>query len=134
MEDDTLWTHFRASTLAEAEWTHVTHLRVAWMHVSRWPLDEAHLRMRVGIIRLNATHGLEETTERGYHETLTRVWLLLVGAARGDGPTSEAFLEMNPALLDRKLPLRYYSPEHLMSLAARTIFVEPDLAPLPSGA
>jgi len=82
LDDEALWRAFHDRTLAHAQWTHAAHLRVAWMHLARYELDEAHLRMRVGIIRLNAAHQLVETEMRGYHETLTRVWLVLVRAAR----------------------------------------------------
>ena len=99
-----------------ASWTHAAHLRVAALFLARHALDEAHLLMRVGIIRLNQAHGLVETATRGYHETLTRVWLVLVAAGQ---PT------------DRDAPLRYYSRDRLFSLEARTIFLLPDLAPLP---
>jgi hypothetical protein len=133
LDDDALWTAFHARTLPHAQWTHAAHLRVAWMHLARYALDEAHLRMRVGIIRLNAAHGLDETPQRGYHETLTRVWLVLVGAARArDACThSRAFLAAHP--LARDLPLRHYSRDRLFSLAARTIYLAPDVAPLPTG-
>ncbi len=104
---------------------------MAWLHLARYGLDEAHVLMRVGIIRLNAAHALVETAQRGYHETITRVWLVLVGAARavdraGD---SRAFLARHD--LGKELPLRYYSRELLFSLQARAMFVAPDLAPLP---
>lgn len=133
MDDDALWTAFSKRTLAAADWTHEAHLRVAWMHLARWELDEAHLRMRAGIILLNAVHGLEETAKRGYFETLTRVWLVLVDAARAVDACDEsrAFLRAHEALFDREAPLRFYSRERLSSVAARAHFVEPDLAPLP---
>jgi hypothetical protein len=134
LDDDALWSAFRRSTLPEPQWNHRSHLRVAFLHLAQWSLDEAHLRMRVGIVRLNAHHGLEETPERGYHETLTRVWLVLVARAREQSAhaSSEAFLEAHPELLDKQITLRFYSREHLMSRRARTIFVEPDVAPLPA--
>jgi hypothetical protein len=90
--------------------------------------------MRVGIIRLNAAQGLEETAERGYHETMTHVWLALVAAAREFGPRdagSDAFVDAHPELLEKTAPLRFYRRETLLSLRARTLFVPPDLAPLP---
>jgi hypothetical protein len=135
MHDDTLWSAFQGRTLPHDGWTHRAHLRVAWMHLARWPaLDEAHLRIRAGIIRLNAAHGLEETPARGYHETLTRVWLALVADARRRDAAndSEAFLAAHEGLLDRAAPLRHYSKERLLSASARSIFVPPDLAPLPA--
>jgi GNAT superfamily N-acetyltransferase len=133
LDDAALWGAFRHATLPEPEWTHRSHVRVACLHLDRWSLDEAHLRMRVGIIRLNTKHGLEETPARGYHETLTRAWLALVAHARASAshPSSETLLAAHPELLDKHLTLRFYSRDLLMSLHARTVFVEPDVAPLP---
>lgn len=134
MDDATLWTAFHDKTLTHAEWTHEAHLRVAWLHVTRHPLDEAHLRMRAGILRLNERHGLVESPERGYFETLTYAWLALVAAAQREhgAATSTALLEACPSLRDRSLPLRHYSRELLRSVRARAIFVPPDLSPLPT--
>jgi GNAT superfamily N-acetyltransferase len=131
LDDEALWRAFHARTLPHAQWTHAAHLRIAWLHLDRHELDEAHLRMRAGIIRLNAAHGLVESPERGYHETLTRVWLVLVRAARGRavGPDSTSLL-VDPGLT-RTAPLAYYSRERLFSPAARATFVPPDLAELP---
>ncbi len=123
LDDDALWRGFQDRTLPAPAWTHRAHLRIAEMHVARYDLDEAHLRMRVGIIRLNAAHELVETPQRGYHETMTRVWLMLVADARARGVPA--------ATLERELPLRYYSRERLFSVRARSTFVEPDLASLP---
>jgi hypothetical protein len=131
VHDDDLWRAFHDGTLPAAQWTHTAHLRIAWLHLARHDLDEAHLRMRVGIIRLNAAHGLVETAQRGYHETLTRVWLVVVAAARrrAPGPDSTALLD-RPGL-DREAPLAHYSRERLFSVAARARFVPPDLTELP---
>ena len=132
MDDGELWRRFAAQELSHAEWNHVAHVRTAWLHVARYELDEAHLRMRAGIIRLNHKHGLVESIERGYFETLTRVWLHLVRAAgrRCGASSSIELLERCPEILDRSLPLRHYSKERLMSARARAVFVEPDLEPL----
>ena len=78
LTDEALWQAFSTSTLPAEAWTHRAHLRMAWLFLKRHPLDEAHLLLRVGIIRLNAFHGLVETPVRGYHETLTRLWLALI--------------------------------------------------------
>jgi len=132
-DDDALWAAFRSVTLPASAWTHRAHVRVAFLHLARWDLDEAHLRMRVGIIRLNTFHGLEETPARGYHETITRAWLHLVHRAREGGAysTTSALFDAHPARLDKALALRFYSRAHLFSLRARTVFVAPDVAPLP---
>jgi hypothetical protein len=132
-DDDSLWSAFEARTLTQAEWTHESHLRTAFLFAQRFGLDEAHLRMRAGIIRLNERHGLVETSARGYFETLTRVWLILVSDARlrTGALSSRELLERCPALLDRTLPLRHYSKALLATARARSIFIDPDLAPLP---
>ncbi|HKO52328.1 MAG TPA: hypothetical protein VJV79_31685 [Polyangiaceae bacterium] len=108
-------------------------MRIAYLHSRQYPLDEAHLRLRAGIIRLNERHGLIESGERGYFETLTRVWLVLVAdaAARSGAASSRELLERCPELDDRTLPSRHYSQRLLASIRARSIFVAPDLEPLP---
>ena len=133
MDDQELWQAFGSATLPEKNWTHQEHLRVAWLYSSRHPLDEAHVLMRVGIIRLNASHGLVETAARGYHETITRVWLAVVRALMKEMPaeSSLAFVEAGGDRLARDALFRHYSRERLMSVEARARFVEPDLAPLP---
>lgn len=132
--DEELWRAFHDQTLPADAWSHEAHLRIAYLYLRRHPLDDAHILMRVGIIRLNAAHGLVETVERGYHETLTRVWLLLVRAASAkahDDGDSSTFVEAAGASLARNAPLKHYSRGLILSTAARARFVEPDLAPLP---
>jgi hypothetical protein len=131
MNDETLWAAFHARTLTHAEWTHRAHLRIAWMHIARYPLDDAHILFRIALIRLNTVHEVPESPQRGYHETLTRVWLHLVAALRSDDATSEGFLDRHAMLLDREAPLRHYTRERLFSVHARSVFVAPDREPLP---
>jgi hypothetical protein len=133
MDDRALWEAFTETRLPADRWTHREHLRVAWMYLDAHPLDEAHLLMRVGIIRLNAFHALVETPARGYHETLTRVWLALIAKLRSTATetTSDAFVDAHAASLSRDAVLSHYSRDRIMSVRARSIFVEPDLSPLP---
>lgn len=133
MNDDELWAKFGDRTLSAADWTHAAHLRVAWMFLARYGACEAHIFMRVGIIRLNLAHGLEETTTRGYHETLTRVWLTLVESERAhaSATTSDAFIVERAAALTKDAPLTFYSRERLLGVEARSVFVEADLRALP---
>ena len=136
--DEELWNAFATSALPAPVWTHRAHLRMAWLFLRRHPLDEAHILLRVGIIRLNAFHALVETPSRGYHETLTRLWLSLVAAemaasdaAASDAAASDAFVEARLPALGKDAVLRHYSPELVGSVRARAVFVEPDRAPLP---
>lgn len=130
-----LVTKFEDCTLPKPEWTHRAHLTVAMWYASRLPDGEALTAMRSGIHRLNAAHGVVSTPTIGYHETITRAYMHLVGrfAAEDDGrggwgSRMDRLLER---LGERDLLLAWYSRERLMSPAARTAWVEPDLAPLP---
>jgi hypothetical protein len=133
MDDAALWLAFTGATLPASEWNHRAHLRVAWLYLDRHPLDEAHILMRVGIIRLNTFHGLVETPARGYHETLTRTWLVLVAAlrARDRGESSAAFVDAHADRLGKDAVMAHYSRDHVMSVRARATVVDPDVAPLP---
>jgi len=138
-DDDSLWRAFNDSTLPENVWNHRAHLRVGWMFLQRHPnIDEAHILMRVGIIRLNAFHQLVETPTRGYHETMTRVWLLLIreqliGEVEASSSSSANFVDRAGARLSKDAVMRHYSREKIMSAHARAVFVDPDLEPfLPS--
>jgi hypothetical protein len=51
--------------------------------------------------------------------------------ADADRRAFEAFAERNPALLDKRLLSRFYRSSTLAGEAARTGWVEPDLAPFP---
>lgn len=99
-------------------------MRVALFHV----LEDSELaleRMRAGIQALNAANGIPQTETGGYHETLTRFWLTLVRKHwAGEWAPFWAVLG------DKKLPLRHYSRERLMSREARSGWLEPDLQPL----
>ena len=88
-----------------------------------------------GIKKLNAAHGLVETPDRGYHETLTVAWAMVIDAtirSRGQLDTFDAFATEHPHLLCRTMLRVFYSPKG-MPPQSRYSFVPPDLAPLPVG-
>lgn len=69
-----------------------------------------------------------------FNATVTRAWAEIVGhhvAADPSVTDFEAYVERFPALLDKRLLTRHYSPALLASARARTTWVEPDLAPFP---
>jgi hypothetical protein len=133
MTDAEFLSNFRKQGFAAAEWTHRAHVRCAYLMLRELPFDQAMDAMRSGIRLLNKSHGLVETPERGYHETLTRAWLTVIAAAiasRGVGSDFDTFAAEHPHLLCRTLLRLYYSPTG-MPPTARYEFVPPDLAPLP---
>jgi hypothetical protein len=133
-EVERLVARFEDCTLPHAEWNHRAHLTVALWYASHCPPAEALDRVRAGILRLNASHGVPTTPTRGYHETLTRFYMWMVGRfVREEGTTGDWAVRANRLVErhgERDLPLRHYSEERLGSLEARTGWLEPDLRAL----
>ena len=132
---DDLAARFVACTLPRGEWTHLAHLAVGTWHVQRYGPDEALKRLRVGIRRLNDSHGTPNSATSGYHETVTRAYLLLLTQFLQRCPAEMALGErvrgvINGPLADKDALLRFYSRQSLMSPLARAEWVEPDIAPL----
>lgn len=125
--DDDVVDRFLAGTLDRASWTHDAHLAVARRIVAEAPdLDAALGRMRPLIQAHNRRVGLRDGSD-GYHETVTRYFLLAVAHA---APATQATLAADPAC-DRSAPQRHWSAACLASDRARRAWVEPDLSPLP---
>lgn len=69
-----------------------------------------------------------------FNATVTRAWTEMVAYHVTSGPPGAdfaSFAASNPALLDKRLLARHYSARLLASPAARTGWVEPDLAGFP---
>jgi len=134
MDDDAFVGRFEECAILLEEWDHKAHLRVAWTYLRRHGLEGATERMRAGIRRFNASKGVEDGLDRGYHETLTVAWLKIVDAVmRVHGPEADAtaFLEKHTQLHSKALLRLYYTRDRFLSWDAKRRFVEPDLAPFP---
>ncbi len=126
---------FVARTLAKRDWTHEAHLRVGLWHALRYADGAALNLLRERIRAYNDATGVANTTSSGYHETLTRFYLHIIRHFIGSADLRRPIDELARSLIeqwgDRDLPLRHYSRERLFSAAARSEWIEPDLAPLP---
>jgi hypothetical protein len=119
-----------ASTLPRAAWTHEAHLAVtAWLIRMRPDVD---LDRDIGTIirRYNVAAGGVNDDTQGYHETITRTYLASTRAFLSARPQDEPLVDTVNALLAapcgaRNWPLRVYSRERLMSVAARRTFIAP---------
>jgi len=101
---------FERGQIAAADFHHADHLRLALAYLAESAsIDEASARMAAGLRAFARNAGKEQK----YHHTLTVVWVRLVAR-----------------LLDKQLPLVYYSSERLFSADARERWVEPDKQPL----
>ena len=125
---------FHDCTLPRADWTHAAHLTVALWHLLQFDWPEAVARVRRGIKRYNAAHGIVTTPTGGYHETLTVFWLRRVRSflevGRNEGRSLVALANELVATADKNLPLEYYTRDRLFSAEARSGWVEPDLKQL----
>jgi hypothetical protein len=130
-----LLARFDDGSLPQGEWTHRAHLTVALWYASHHQPVEALDRMRSGILRLNAAHGVPTTPTRGYHETITRFYMHVVTHHLHEHDPGADWAERANRLVEhlgaRDLPLRHYSAARLKSAEARAGWVEPDLRPLP---
>jgi hypothetical protein len=109
---------------------HRDHLRAAWLYVRQRGATDAEQAMLETIRRFASLHGHASK----FHFTLTAVWVKLVAAhaTRHVEATFDELLNLDARLLDKNLPLRFYSPDVLFSERARSRWVEPDVRALPA--
>ncbi len=127
---------FERADAADLTWNHRAHIRMAYLMLRAYRFDDAVARIRAGIKALNAAHGIVDTAERGYHETVTVAWAHLVARAIrrvGGRHDFETFTSLAPELLDKWAPLAHYTRDRIMSPEARAAFVPADFEPLPPG-
>jgi hypothetical protein len=131
-----LVSRFTSQTLPKGDWTHRAHLAVGAWHVSEFGPDRALALLRSGIQTLNDSHGTANTDSGGYHETMTRAYVVLIAEVLRRMPTTDADLSgrvrelLASPLAARDALLAYYSKGRLFSVEARREWVEPDLSPL----
>ena len=137
MDDAELLRQFESRTLPFDQWSHRTHVKVAFLYLRDHPFDEALAKMRSGIKAYNAANNVPEGPLQGYNETTTHAFMRLIAAtmsAYGDmfpTPDADRFCGTHPQLLSKFVLRLFYSPERRGHPDAKHRFVEPDLAPLP---
>lgn len=133
LTDEELLEAFLSRTLTHDHWTHCAHVRVAYLHLMRYGFRDSLSLLRSRIKRLNAAHGVVDAIDHGYHETITRAFLLLIAAAARDDKSrsSQQFYDHHPELQDKRVLLKYYSRDRIMSAEAKAQLIEPDLTALP---
>ena len=121
-------------SLPKSSWTHAAHFAAA-LWLLRWGGAHATSNMPSFIRAYNEATGVPNTDTSGYHETITlaslragRAWL----ADRPGMPLHAVLEEMLASALGRSdWLLSYWSRAVLFSAAARRMWVDPDLGPLP---
>ena len=132
-EIDALVDSFIACTLPRERWTHSAHLIVGLWHLERHGEEEALALLRERIVAYNVSVGTANTDTSGYHETITRFYVIAIGqflrSCRKDRRDRAGLFRalLESPLSDRDLPLRFYSRAHLFSVEARKGWARPDL-------
>jgi hypothetical protein len=134
MDTEQLAQEFINRTLPKSAWTHQAHLRVGLWHARRYSPREALDLLRERIRGYNESVGGENTPTAGYHETITRFYLAIIGQFVASVDLRRSTEELEQELIkrfgDKELPLRYFTRERLHSTEARLGWLEPDLLPL----
>jgi hypothetical protein len=126
LSDENFLEAFHSCRLLNSEFHHADHLRLAWLHLQREPLEAALDSVRAGIQKFAAHHGAAQL----YHETITTAWVRLL-ATHHEKSFAE-FLRENDARLSGGLLHRFWTPEVLAGQEARERWVAPDRCELPS--
>ncbi len=132
-EDAVLQEHFDrlfSQVDGAAGFGHREHLHLTWLAVRQFGADRATLIVGHGLRRVAAYARMPQK----YHETVSPAWVLLLAHHVGRDPVADfrVFLGRNQGLLDKRLLNRFYRSSTLAAAPARTSWVEPDLAPLPT--
>lgn len=120
-----------AGRISPDRFDHRAHVRLAYTYLAEHEPARAIQLLRIGLLSFLLYHGVDASK---YHETLTRAWILAVRHFMELAPpcaSADAFIDGNPALLDKQIMLTHYSAALLFSDEARVRFVEPDRDRIP---
>ncbi|WP_028937057.1 hypothetical protein [Pseudonocardia spinosispora] len=108
---------------------HRQHIKLTWLAVLQYGADEATRLISSGIRRTARYAGAPQK----YNSTVSRAWVELVSHHAAEAPHRDfdEFVEVNPALLDKRLLSRFYRSATLACANARSGWVEPDLDDFP---
>jgi len=125
LSDEEFLAAFHECRLKNSEFRHADHLRLAWLHLHREPLEMALANVRAGIQKFAQHHNATGL----YHETITTAWVRLL-ATHHEAEFGE-FLIANERRLSKELLHHFWTPELLASDKARRQWVPPDRCVLP---
>jgi hypothetical protein len=123
---------WQSRTLPGREFTHAAHLATCAYLAFDYRGAKLAQAMKRGLIRFNASVGTANTEDRGYHETLTRFWCLLIEKSVATQVTRLGAARTVVAQYgeDRLVCDRYYSFDVPKSREARKMWIPPDMAEL----
>jgi hypothetical protein len=125
LSDEEFLAAFHDCRLKNSEFRHADHLRLAWLHLHREPLEMALANVRAGIQKFARHHNAAGL----YHETITTAWVRLLSTHHE--AEFDEFLIANERRLNKELLHRFWTPELLASGRARRGWAPPDRCALP---
>jgi small GTP-binding protein len=132
LDDDEFLKQFESCTLTN--WSHRTHLRMAWLYLTRDGRRAGVNKIFDGI--KNFIQNSPTARKTTFHFTMTYFWIQMIDLAIAQSPKDinfEEFLRQNPQLLNGGLFLEYYKKETMLNNpTARQEMVLPDIKPLPT--
>ena len=120
-------TQFEECTLNPTVFCHEAHLRLAWIHINKYGLEQAKENIQIQLQSFVEHVGAKDK----YHKTLTIVAIQMVNyfKDRSKSNTFDEFIKEFPQLKDnfRELIENHYSFDIFNSVIAKKEYLEPDV-------
>ena len=130
LDDATFLEQFENQTLDPVQFSHLGHLRLAWLYLEKNDVDTASKKVCTGIKVYAGSLGAHDK----FHMTITDSLVRIIDARirANQIETWEGFVNNNQDLVEDALSLleRYFSKEVLFSAQAKMTLVTPDLQPI----
>lgn len=125
---------FLDRTLDKREWTHEAHIAISFWFNWHYNYEEGFEKMRNGIIKYNEAVGTINSDSSGYHETMTRYWMISIHnflfKSKADSITEALADFMQSSASLRHAPLEFYTKSRLFSAKARQVWMNGDIKEL----
>ena len=125
IDDQTFIREFENQTLNPEYFDHLGHLRIAWLYLSRYSLNEANQRVCNGIKIYAESLGATDK----FNLTITDALVKIMAQRMETGQGWEDFIRSNADLVENALSVlgNYYSEEVLFSEEAKRCVLEADV-------
>ena len=127
INDDDFLQQFGSQSLEPVHFNHLGHLRLAWLYLKRFGLEQAIAKVSKGIVLYATSLGAADK----YHATITEALMRIMAKRmqQSNFGNWQDFLQQNQDLVEDALSLltRNYSKGLLFSEAAKSEFMEPDI-------
>ena len=117
---------FSQALIEPEDFNHLAHLRLGWIHITKYGIEEAIENVSHQLKAFVSKHGAEDK----YHHTLTvsSLYIILHFIEKYPSLGFSELIKKEPRLLEdfRKLLESHYSPELYMSEQAKHTYLLPD--------